>query len=58
MPPVELSNKDYEVISGEINVTNFSKGSDWFNMSVDVEDKGMLQISQYYFPNWKIFENS
>jgi len=57
MPPAELSTYDYEVISGEATVKNFQKGTNWIDLEIEAENFSTVQLSQYYFPGWKIYVN-
>lgn len=53
-PPAELATSKYSVVVGKANVRDFAEGTNWFHFKADVEGHTILQISKYYFPNWRI----
>jgi hypothetical protein len=57
MPPAELASERYEVTQGRAKVEDFIQGSDWFNFRVVGSSESKIKISQYYFPDWRIFAN-
>jgi hypothetical protein len=54
-PPRDLVTVDYQVLSGTAEVVEYAKISDQITMIVKVQDPAKLQLSQYYFPEWRIF---
>ncbi len=51
-PPAELAESPYEILTGEAQISNFMKGTDWINFDIDVKEHTILRLSQYYFPEW------
>lgn len=54
MPPAELSIENYHVISGDVIVKDFKKGTNWFEFRAEAKEPSTIRISQYYFPNWRV----
>lgn len=53
-PPPSPAIARYTILSGDAFVRNFKQGSDWMSFDVNAKNLTFLQLSQYYFPNWKI----
>lgn len=45
----------YEVLTGDSNIYDFQEGSNWINLKIDAYSHTIVRLSQYYFPEWKIF---
>jgi len=58
MPPAELATRNYSIISGDVKIENFSEGTNWFKFDALARSSSTVQISQYYFPGWKIYINN
>lgn len=56
-PPAELAEKPYHVLTGDAEIRNFYKGSNWINFDVLANSHSIVRISQYYFPQWRIKDN-
>lgn len=54
MPPAEVATDDYKIRSGDAVVSDFKKGTDWINMNVVSKTISTIELSQYYFPGWKV----
>lgn len=54
-PPAELATVRYEILTGESKVYDFKEGTNWFNFKTETQTHTIIRLSQYYFPNWKIF---
>ncbi len=54
-PPAELATTRYQVVVGNAKVTNFKEGTNWFNFNANIDTHTILLLSQYYFPNWKVY---
>lgn len=54
-PPAELATKRYEILTGVVKISDFKEGTNWFNFKADVDLHAIIRMSQYYFPDWKIF---
>jgi hypothetical protein len=53
-PPAELAKSPYRVIIGSASVNDFYQGSNWVKFNLAVIEPSQIEISQYYFPVWKI----
>lgn len=56
-PPAELADSPYHVLIGDVQITDFQKGTDWIRFKADVKNHTIINLSQYYFPNWEITAN-
>jgi len=54
-PPAELAKGRYQIIVGNAEISDFEQGTNWFRFKADVKSHTIIRLSQYYFPNWKIF---
>lgn len=54
-PPAELATKRYQILTGDTKVLNFKEGTNWFNFNTVTKTHTIIRLSQYYFPDWKIF---
>ncbi len=54
-PPATLATQPYQVLAGHLDVSNYHQGTDWIYFNVDAHEHSILRLSQYYFPNWRIF---
>lgn len=54
-PPAELATARYQTLYGDIKVSNFREGTNWFSFNADTNGYSIIRISQYYFPDWRIF---
>lgn len=54
-PPAELATERYKVLTGDSRVFNFKEGTDWIHFRTETRTHTIIRLSQYYFPNWKIF---
>lgn len=54
-PPAELATARYQILTGETKVSDFKEGSNWFKFKAKADSHSIIRISQYYFPEWKIF---
>ena len=53
--PAAVTTKEYEILTGDTQVENFKKGSNWFSLNADVSSHTILRIYVYDFPEWKVF---
>jgi hypothetical protein len=44
-----------EVISGQVNFINMTKGTNWQKWSLQALNNSVLQAQLFYFPNWKVY---
>ena len=56
-PPAELADKRYEVLEGVVEIHNLKERSNRFSFEAEVENKAIIRLSKYYFPDWKVFRN-
>ncbi len=56
-PPAELAISRYQILTGDAKISNFQEGTNWFKFKANVRSHTIIRLSQYYFPNWKIFVN-
>lgn len=54
-PPAELAKVRYEILTGETKISDFKEGTNWFKFKAEVESHSIIRLSQYNFPEWKIF---
>ncbi len=56
-PPAHLADSQYEILTGEAEVRNFNKGTNWINFDIEVKRHTIIRLSQYYFPDWTVKVN-
>lgn len=54
-PPAELATERYKIIIGDTKVVDFKEGTNWFNFKTITKTHTIIRLSQYYFPDWRIF---
>lgn len=54
-PPAELATERYKILTGDSRIYDFREGTNWFNFKADTKSHTIIRLSQYYFPDWKIF---
>ena len=54
-PPAELASAPYQILVGETEIKNFDKGTNWISFEAKTKNHTIIRLSQYYFPDWKIF---
>ncbi len=54
-PPAELATQRYQILTGDSEITDFKEGTNWINFKAITRTHTIIRLSQYYFPNWKIF---
>lgn len=55
--PSQSKLERYQILAGSGYVTDFKNGTNWFSFRIESEERTIVRISQYYFPDWKIFVN-
>lgn len=55
--PGQPLSPDYQVLTGDVKVHNFQKGSHWMSMDLDVGKHAIIRLPQRYFPNWQVLDN-
>lgn len=56
-PPAELATARYEILTGDSRVFDFEEGTNWISFKTETKTHTIIRLSQYYFPNWRIFVN-
>ncbi|MGB9706548.1 MAG: hypothetical protein ACPLXP_00525 [Microgenomates group bacterium] len=54
-PPGEEAPKLPQVISGKGEILDFQKGTNWQKFKIKAEEPSRVQLSLYYFPEWKVW---
>lgn len=54
-PPAELAQTRYQIIIGDSKIYDFKEGTNWFNFKTETRSHTIIRLSQYYFPEWKIY---
>lgn len=54
-PPAELAKSRYQILTGDTVITDFKEGTNWIHFKADTRTHTIIRLSQYYFPNWRIF---
>lgn len=54
-PPAELATTRYQILTGDSRIYNFSEGTDWINFDAQTNSHTIIRLSQYFFPNWKVY---
>lgn len=54
-PPAQLATSRYELVTGDTRVYDYHQGSDWIKFKATTIKHTILRLSQYYFPDWKVF---
>lgn len=54
-PPAELATVRFKVLIGDSQVYDYTEGSNWLAFKTHTNSHTIIRLSQYYFPNWKIY---
>lgn len=54
-PPAELASRRYQILTGDTKVYDFREGSDWIDFKTQTLTHSIIRLSQYYFPDWRLF---
>lgn len=54
-PPANLASQRYQILTGDSQIFDFKEGSNWISFKADTSSHTIIRLSQYYFPDWKIF---
>ncbi|MBI2596845.1 glycosyltransferase family 39 protein [Candidatus Daviesbacteria bacterium] len=54
-PPAELATERYQILTGDSKIYDFTEGTNWLKFKTETKSHTIIRLSQYYFPNWKIF---
>lgn len=54
-PPAELATERYKILTGDSRIDNFKEGTNWLSFETVTKFHTIIRLSQYYFPEWKIF---
>lgn len=54
-PPAELATVRYQILTGDSRVFDFKEGTNWISFKTETHSHTIIRLSQYYFPDWRIF---
>ncbi len=54
-PPAELAKTRYQILTGDSRVYDFLEGTNWIVFKTETRSHTIIRLSQYYFPDWKVF---
>lgn len=54
-PPAELATERYKILTGDTRLYDFKEGTNWISFKTETRSHTIIRLSQYYFPDWKIF---
>jgi hypothetical protein len=54
-PPAELATVRYKILTGDSQVYDFYEGTNWITFKTKTNTHSIIRLSQYYFPDWRIF---
>lgn len=54
-PPAELASNRYQILTGDSQIFDFKEGTNWLSFKTDTKNHTIIRLSQYYFPDWKVF---
>ena len=54
-PPGELATVRYRILTGDSQVSDFKEGTNWISFKTETRTHSIIRLSQYYFPDWKVF---
>lgn len=54
-PPAELATERYKILTGDSRIYNFREGTNWITFETVTKTHTIIRLSQYYFPDWRIF---
>ncbi len=54
-PPAELATERYQILTGDSRIYDYKEGTNWITFKTETRSHSIVRLSQYYFPNWKVF---
>lgn len=54
-PPAELATSRYQILTGDSRIFDFQEGTNWITFKTETHSHTIIRLSQYYFPDWKVF---
>ncbi|MBI2599409.1 hypothetical protein HYW43_00630 [Candidatus Daviesbacteria bacterium] len=54
-PPAELATERYQILTGDSRIYDYKEGTNWITFKTETRSHTIVRLSQYYFPNWKVF---
>lgn len=54
-PPAELATERYKILTGDGTIFDFKEGTNWISFKTETHTHTIIRLSQYYFPDWRIF---
>lgn len=53
--PQTVINSSYQILTGDLDISNFNQGTNWLKFEANTREHTIIRLSQFYFPNWKIY---
>lgn len=53
--PQKAADSKYQILTGDSDVFNFKQGTNWQGFETNTKTHTIIRLSQFYFPQWKIF---
>ncbi len=57
-PPADLADERYKILTGDTKISDYEEGTNWISFKANVKTHTIVRLSQYYFPDWKVFVDS
>lgn len=54
-PPAQLATQRYQILTGDSEIVDFQEGTNWITFKTKTRSHTIIRLSQYFFPDWKIF---
>lgn len=53
--PQTATDTPYQILTGDSDISNFKQGTNWLRFETNTKTHTIVRLSQFYFPQWKIF---
>lgn len=54
-PPAQLATVRYQILTGDTKIIDYKEGTNWINFKTETKTHSIVRLSQYYFPDWRVF---
>lgn len=54
-PPAELATERYKILTGDTRIFDYQEGTNWIKFKAETKSHTIIRLSQYYFPEWKVY---
>lgn len=54
-PPAKLAERRYHILTGDTQIFDFKEHTNGFSFKTKTLTHSIIRLSQYYFPDWKIY---